>query len=225
MDILIGILLVILLIAVGIVYVPKLLEQITGRRNGDRVDESERADSSAQSRASAIEHLTPEDVRAIVNECIATSSELANLKAVVERQQRVIEDLTRRINSLETPRKPVTTTPFSQPVVSSPVVDSRTVYVQNTNDPEGFMNGELTDSPGLFTKLKMSVSDSFAHFIVMDTPDVQSRLLNAFGDIAPFVEKLNESVGASRIVTVKPGALALVGDKWIVKTKAKIRFE
>ena len=61
-------------------------------------------------------------------------------------------------------------------------------------------------------------------FVICNS-SINRALSNSVRYIKPVCEELNEQGNASRIITVTPGIIELQNDKWIVITKAKIRYE
>ena len=54
---------------------------------------------------------------------------------------------------------------------------------------------------------------------------INRALSNSLRYIKPVCEEMNEQGNASRIITVRPGIIELQNDKWVVITKARIRYE
>ena len=72
----------------------------------------------------------------------------------------------------------------------------------------------------------IEIGTNRAEFNVCNNNSSMNRALsNSVRYIKPVCEELNEQGNAPRIHTVAPGVIELQGNKWIVITKAKIRYE
>lgn len=124
-----------------------------------------------------------------------------------------------------------TSTNLSPPSASNASIEKKVLYFSVPN-PDGTFSASSAsqtyqENRSIY-KFFLDASASKAEFKIDDENDYSAKLAIYYSDkiIDPVCESENEfSFNARRISTTRLGKAELSGDKWIVKTKARIRYE
>lgn len=102
-------------------------------------------------------------------------------------------------------------------------VISVTKYAQQTM-ANGFDTESLLDSQTKFTKFIIHIKGNKATYEVPESKECQSKMLNGYASIAPFVEEVSRIQSPTAILNVVPGTLILKGTTWEIDSKLKIKL-